>query len=90
MNQSRNKNYQALGMPVLDITLRSEVGESIALGDIGEAGKCANRLLSSCADFSKIIAKIRDKCVFNLGEFGAISGNYILNALIARQKGKKQ
>lgn len=85
-----NKNYQALGMPVLDITLRSEVGESIALGDIGEAGKCANRLLSSSADFSKIIAKIRDKCVFNLGEFGAVSGKYILDSLINHKKGKSK
>jgi hypothetical protein len=85
-----NKNYQALGMPVLDITLRSEVGESIDLSGIGEAGKCANRLLSSSADFSKIIAKIRDKCVFNLGEFGAVSGKYILDSLINHKKGKSK
>ena len=83
-----NKNYKVIGMPVLDITLRSEVGESIALSDIDQAGKCVNRLLSSSADYSKIIAKIRDKCVFNLGEFGSVSGKYILDSLINHKKGK--
>lgn len=85
-----NKNYKVIGMPVLDITLRSDVGESIGISDICEAGKCANRLLSSSADFSKMIAKIRDKCVFNLGEFGAVSGKYILDSLINRKKGKSK
>ena len=85
-----NKNYKVIGMPVLDITLSSDVGESIAISDICEAGKCANRLLSSSADFSKMIAKIRDKCVFNLGEFGAVSGKYILDSLINHKKGKSK
>lgn len=84
-----NKNYKAINLPVLDITLRDEVGESVDLGKIGTVADAATRLLAAKESYCARIADIRKRCIFNFGGFGEASGRYILDSLKARSRKKK-
>lgn len=85
-----NKNYKAINMPVLDITLRDQVGVSVDIPRIDEVSDIVAKLLEDKKNYSGKIADIRNHCVFHLGGFGEASGKYILESLINRKKGTKK
>lgn len=85
-----NPNYKAIGLPVLDITLRDELGVSVEPKDVKEIDKIVVQLMSTRAAWAEKIRAVRERTVGNLGHFGESAGKYILNTLIESKKGNKK
>ena len=85
-----NPNYKLIDLPVLDITLRDDIGRSVELSDVGKAAGLVESMLKDQLLWQDRIKAIRERTVNNLGHFGEAAGQYILNTLIARRKGTKK
>ena len=83
-----NPNYRKIDLPVLDITLRDEVGMSVNLEDVRrEAGEKANYLLTHREEYRGNILNAMEKYLYGVGQAAEKSGEYILKSLMSRKKG---
>ena len=84
-----NPNYGKIGLPVLDITLRDEIGLSVDLDAVRrEAGDKANYLLTHREQYRGSILNAMEKYLYGVGQAAEKSGEYILKSLMARKKGR--
>ena len=82
-----NPNYGKIGLPVLDITLRDEVGLSVNLPDVrSKAGELAARLLSHRDEYRERILAAMRKYLYPVGHAGENAGKYILNRLMEKKR----
>lgn len=85
-----NPNYKAIDLPVLDISLRNEIGVALELSDVGNIRSVVSQMLSSRSEWEERIKAAREKTVVGVGSFGALSGKYVLDKLISIKKGTKK
>lgn len=77
-----NPNYKELPMEPLDITLRDQLGRSVALEDVGTgAGQAVAELLADSAGYAQRIDALVHQLMPNFGHSGEIGGKYILHSL---------
>ncbi len=82
----RNPNWKDYGTNSTDISLRNEVGKSIALGETEHFKEIVDEMLTHKEDWEKQITTIRDGFFFNLGNGGKCAGEYLLNAVLDAQE----
>lgn len=85
-----NKEWEKVGLEPTDISFRNEVGVSVKLDDISEAGRVVADMLANPAKFAAKIDDLLTTQFFNPGHAGEIVGKYILETLINRKKGTKK
>lgn len=85
-----NPNYKVIDLPVLDITLRKEIGVCLELQKICEVCAVITQMLSSREEWRRKIEAVRNRTICHIGEFGASSGKYLLDKLINKKKGTKK
>lgn len=81
----RNPNWQEYGLESTDITLRNQVGKSIALEEIDIFPDVIADMIADKEQWHERISSIRDGFFFNLGSGGDAAGAYLLEAILAKQ-----
>ncbi len=79
-----NPNWEEFGLPATDLTLREQIGVSLAPEDAHDVGAKAAELIAHANDWSQTIDTIRHESVFNLGHAAEVSGEYLLQDLLGR------
>ena len=83
-----NPEWKKIDLVPTDISFRDEVGVSVAPDDMPAAGRAVADMLADPGRFAAKIECLLNTQFYNPGRAGAFAGNYILDALIARKKGK--
>lgn len=84
-----NPNWEALGIEPTDISLRNEIGVSIALDDAETVGEVCASMFEGSDGWASRIADVRRRTIFNLGDGGKVAGEYILSSVLAAQRGNE-
>ena len=77
-----NPNYEKLGIPPLDLTLRDRVGKSLGLDELEKTRETAAFLLSHGVEYREEILRCRKEILPQYGHSGEIGGKYILSRLV--------
>lgn len=83
-----NPEWKKVGLTPTDISFRDEVGVSVRLQDIKTVGKIVADMLANPSRFSSNIDAVLHREFFNPGHAGEVAGEYILESLINKKKGK--
>ena len=82
-----NPEWQRIGLVPTDISFRNAVGRSVPLADVKEkAGGIIAEMLASPDAFAAEIDGLFRSQFFNPGHAGAVAGDAIIDALVARGK----
>ena len=84
-----NPEYEKLGIPPLEFTLRSQVGIQIDPKNMDTLEQQLRQLLESKDQYAQKILSLRETYIANFGQSGQVGGRYILSQLKARQQKKK-
>lgn len=84
-----NPEWEKLGITPADIWMRDGVGKSFDLDGLDGVAEAAADMLSHPDKFADQIRLLMAKSLFNPGHASEVAGKYILDSLIAKQKGKK-
>lgn len=84
-----NPEWEKLGITPADIWMRDGVGKSFDLDGLDGVAEAAVDMLSHPDKFADQIRLLMAKSLFNPGHASEVAGKYILDSLIAKQKGKK-
>lgn len=85
-----NPEYKKLGIEPLEFSLRDQVGIRIDPKNMDTLEVRLTELLQSKEQYAGRIEAIRNTYIANFGHSGEVGGRYILGALKARQKAKKE
>ena len=85
-----NPDWDKLGVDPTDITLRNRVGESFDPSDAERIGEAVERMLASQGEWAQRIEGVRNELIFNLGHGGEAAGEYLLEAMLAKQEERKK
>lgn len=83
-----NPDYVKYKNQPIDITMRNQIGQSLELDEIHQAGKVVAELLRDPEEMAARIQQIRDANIFNVGHFGEAAGKYLLARMVERNKKK--
>ena len=85
-----NPDWDKLGVDPTDITLRNRVGESFDPSDAKRIGETVEHMLASQGEWAQRIEGVRNELIFNLGHGGEAAGEYLLEAMLAKQEERKK
>ena len=77
-----NPNYEKLGIPPLDLTLRGQVGRSLGLAELDRTAEAVEELLTHGEQYREAILQCRREVLPQYGRSGEIGGKYILSRLV--------
>ncbi|MDY4836568.1 MAG: YidC/Oxa1 family membrane protein insertase, partial [Lachnospiraceae bacterium] len=86
-----NPEYKMIDTVPINITLRNEIGKSIAMEDAKSTIDVAREMIANADSYSDKIEAFRNEYVYNLGHSAEISAKYIINQLkkkVAERKGE--
>ena len=84
-----NPEYEKLGIPPLEFTLRSQVGIQIDPKNMDTLEQQLRQLLESKDQYAQKILSLRETYIANFGQSGQVGGRYILSQLKSRQQIRK-
>ena len=84
-----NPDWEELGIPPTDITLRDKVGVSLDPSDLSELAATVEGMLREQDEWSERIAQVTRETVFNLGSGAEAAGKWVLNRLLEKQNERK-
>lgn len=85
-----NPCYQDLKTVPMDISIRSEIGQSVRPEEVSDIEKTVRVLLEDQALYQEKIAAAMERSLSHVGESGMTGGKYILQALKGRQQGESK
>ena len=86
----RNENWKDYGIDSTDISLRNEVGKSLALDELETFSNVIDEMITNRSEWKEQISSIREGFFFNLGHGGEAAGKYLLNTVLRKQKSKME
>ena len=84
-----NPEWEQITTEPTDITLRNRVGVSFAPENAEQIGEMVEQMLESQAEWADRIEQTRSELIFNVGHGGEAAGEYLLEAMLAKQEAKK-
>ena len=81
-----NPDWEKVGIEPTDITLRNQVGMSIAPENIDTIGNLVQAMLDNAQDWVEIIEQVRAGMFFNLGHGAEVAGEYLLSTILEKQE----
>ena len=81
-----NPRYERIAAVPLDISLRDQIGRSIAVDDLDTIGEVAREMVTHRADWHERIDAALKANTFHLGSAAEAMGEYVLEALAAHQR----
>ncbi len=84
-----NPDWERVGIEPTDISLRNRVGVSLDPANAAQIGDTVERMLAEQAQWAERIEAVRDELIFNVGHGGEAAGEYLLTAILEKQKQRK-
>ena len=84
-----NPEWEKITTEPTDITLRNRVGVSFAPENAEQIGETVERMLESQPEWAEKIKQVRSELIFNIGHGAEAAGEYLLEAMLAKQESKK-
>ena len=81
-----NEDYEELGITPIDIELRSQIGRSVDMDQLGTLPQVVEELLNNNAFSQASLEKIRDKYIYSIGSSGKVGAEYIMERLAYYKK----
>lgn len=81
-----NHDWQELGIEPTDISLRNQIGVSIPENKANVIARIASEMLTNQQSWTKRIKAIREEHIFNIGHSAEVAGEYLLGAILEKQK----
>ena len=85
----KNPDWEQFGLPSTDITLRKQIGVSVAPEDAAKVGVQTADLIAHASDWADDIARLRSEFVFNVGHADEAAGEYLLGRLVEKEQLKE-
>jgi YidC/Oxa1 family membrane protein insertase len=85
-----NPEWQKIGIVPTTISMRDMVGFSVEETELGRLPGIIDEILANPNVFRERIDKLLTEYYFNPGHAGEVAGEYILESLISRKKGKEK
>jgi YidC/Oxa1 family membrane protein insertase len=79
--RQQNPEYQRLGIPAIEVTLREEIGRVVRLDEIPQVGLLVQDMLAQKGSFREEIARLRERYVYNFGNSSEITAALIMKIL---------
>ena len=76
-----NPDWESYGLPVLDISLRGQLGLSLDVAELGQLGRVAEECIAARDDYGERISRIVEEYLFYPGRSGEIGGKYIMRRI---------
>ncbi len=84
-----NPDWRELGIEPADITMRNQIGSSIAVDDLGRITEVVADMLENPDRWRDRILKTRGEMIYNLGAGGEAAGSYLLRRMLEIQEAKR-
>ena len=84
-----NPYWKELGIEPTDITLRNRVGVSFAPENAERIGETIEDMFANWPKWQERIEQVRRGFIFNIGHGGEAAGEYLLEAILAKQEARK-
>lgn len=85
-----NPDWKELGIEPTDISLRNQIGRSVAMADVPSINDVVAHMLATQDEWKEAITEVLDGFVFNRGHGGEAAGEYLLGRMLAKQEERKQ
>ncbi len=85
-----NPEWEKLGIEPADIWMRERVGALVKMDRLDTVNSIIEDMLANPGKYETQIKELMDESLFNPGHAGEVSGEYILESLISRKKGKEK
>lgn len=76
-----NPDYKDLDIVPINIWARNKIGKSLKTNELDKIDKTIKELLNSKEKYNKIITKVVDEYVYNLGTSDEVGANYIIDLI---------
>ena len=76
-----NPNYKEIDIEPINIWARNKIGKSLKTNELDKLKKTVEELLNSKDKYNKIITKIVNEYVYNLGNSSEVGANYIIDLI---------
>lgn len=73
----RNPDWEALNIEPLEISIRHQLGQVLAVADVSQAAEKVNELLANSDQFRSYIRELRERLIYNLGNSVAVGAQAI-------------
>ena len=80
-----NPDWKELGIEPTDISIRNQIGVSVALGELQCLGDIADDMISHPETWCTRIEEVRSHMIYHLGRGGEAAGAYLLERMLAKQ-----
>ncbi|WP_241157277.1 membrane protein insertase YidC [Adlercreutzia sp. ZJ242] len=80
-----NPDYEELGMEPTDISLRNQIGISLAPEECGVLGDKVEAMLADAPRWGDEIRAVREGFIYNVGRSGEVAGEYLLGRILEKQ-----
>ena len=80
-----NPDWESLGLPPTDITLRNQIGRSLGLDEVDRFADEVASMLAEREGWRERIREVRAGFVFNLGRSAEVAGEFLLETVLAKQ-----
>lgn len=84
-----NPEWERLGLPSLEASIRTEIGEIIETTDLQSVAARVERLTRDPAAFVERLRSARGRWIYNLGKSGAVGANEVLKVLAAPARARE-
>lgn len=86
-----NPDWQEIGLVPTEISLRNQIGQSVAVEEVASIGAIARSMVDEASQWHGRIEEVYDTFIFNHDHGGEAAGRYLLDAVLRAQaqKGKK-
>lgn len=86
-----NPDWQEIGLVPTEISLRNQIGQSVAVEEVASIGAIARSMVDEASQWHDRIEEVYDTFIFNHDHGGEAAGRYLLDAVLRAQaqKGKK-
>lgn len=80
-----NPQWEELGIEPTDISIRNEIGVSVATGDLDRLPSIVDDMVSFPEKWASRIEETRASMIYNLGRGGEVAGSYLLARVLEKQ-----
>ena len=84
-----NPNYKDIDIVPLNVWARDKIGKSLDVKDLNKTKDTIRELLKDKDKYSKIITKVMNEYVYNIGNSSEVGANYIIDLIQKKIKEKK-
>lgn len=86
--KTTNPDWKELGIEPTDITIRNQIGVSLAVEELSRLGEVVEDMVSYPEAWQTRIEKVRSHMIYHRGRGGEVAGAYLLERMLAKQQNR--